>query len=161
MAAGSTYTKIASNTLSSTATSVTFSSIPQTYTDLRIVAALSLTANNNAYVLFNGDGGENYSITYIQGAGGSVASSRVTPSSYGYVDFAGTTAQHTVTVDIMNYSNATTYKTWLSRGGNAASLVIAYVGTWRNTAAITTVGFANDGGILAGTTISLYGIAAA
>jgi hypothetical protein len=70
----------------------------------------------------------------------------------------------TTVTNIQNYSNATTYKTVLSRGGgaNTGNLVIAYVGTWRSTAAITTIDLINDSGnFAAGSTFSLYGITAA
>jgi hypothetical protein len=66
--------------------------------------------------------------------------------------------------NIQNYSNATTYKTVVSRGGaaNTGMIVIAYVGLWRSTAAITTITLFSDTGNLAtGSTFSLYGITAA
>jgi hypothetical protein len=64
----------------------------------------------------------------------------------------------------MNYSNSTTNKTVLSRGGNAATWVTTNVGLWRNTAAITSIKvFASDGtsNMNSGSTFSLYGILAA
>ena len=64
----------------------------------------------------------------------------------------------------MNYSNSTTYKTVISRGGNAATWVTTNVGLWRNTAAITSVKvFASDASsnMNSGSTFTLYGIAAA
>lgn len=158
-----TYEKIATTTLGSNASSVTFSSIPSTYTDLRIACAVTSTAANNNYMLFNSDAGANYSSTYIQGTGSAAQSGRVASAAYGYVDYAGTTGQHTITVDIMNYSNTTTFKSYLSRGGDSGTVTMAYIGVWRNTAAISTILFGNGAasGLLAGTTISLYGIKAA
>lgn len=61
-----TYTLIASNVLSSATTTITFSSIPSTYTDL----VLKFTARTNypsqyvsPVIRFNGDTGNNYSYT--------------------------------------------------------------------------------------------------
>jgi hypothetical protein len=63
---------------------------------------------------------------------------------------------------INNYSNATTYKTALVRSmalGTPGNCVDAFVGTWRSTAAITSVTI--RGSVVSGTTYSLYGIKAA
>jgi hypothetical protein len=64
MAAGNTYEAIATQTLGSAAASVTFSSIPGTYTDLVIVCTpLRVTAGAEELVFqFNSDTGSNYSI---------------------------------------------------------------------------------------------------
>jgi hypothetical protein len=61
-----------------------------------------------------------------------------------------------------NYSNATTYKTILSRGNNASSSVTAYSALWRSTSAINEIKvFTLSGNLRAGSTFTLYGIAAA
>jgi hypothetical protein len=49
-----TYNAIATTTLSSTATSISFSGIPSGYTDLRIVASLIEQTSDNIYVRMNG-----------------------------------------------------------------------------------------------------------
>jgi hypothetical protein len=64
----------------------------------------------------------------------------------------------------MNYSNTTTYKTTLSRDGNVnQSVVESSVGLWRSTAAINIITMGDFGAstMAAGTTATLYGIAAA
>jgi hypothetical protein len=62
----------------------------------------------------------------------------------------------------MNYSNATTYKTIINRGNTASSTVITRSGMWRSTSAITSITVNNDASnYLAGSTFTLYGIAAA
>ena len=162
MAAGSTYTPIATTTLGSNQTSVTFNSFSG-YTDLRLICALTSSANQNNFLQFNGDTGSNYSSTYLQGDGSSAGSGRASSTSFGFVDYVGSTAQHTLTIDIMNYSNSTTYKTYLSRGGNAGNLTITYGGLWRSTSAITSLTFNNGtgSGLLTGSQITLYGILAA
>jgi hypothetical protein len=66
---------------------------------------------------------------------------------------------------LMNYANTTTYKTILNRSGHAgtSSIVLANVGLWRNTAAISTITLIQTGAqnYKAGCTFTLYGIASA
>ena len=75
MAAGSTYTPIATTTLGSAATSYTFTSIPSTYTDLVLVGNLSSSSNTNISIRIYSDSGTNYSNTYLTGVNGTGASS--------------------------------------------------------------------------------------
>jgi len=63
-----TYDCIATTTLTSTASSVVFSSIPQTYTDLVVVFVGKNTTANVAMTGefdLNSDGGNNYSATHL------------------------------------------------------------------------------------------------
>lgn len=169
MAAGNTYTQIASTTLGSSAASVTFSSIPSTYTDLVIVSFAANTAvnANGMGIRFNSDTATNYSKTYLYGDGTSAVSGRGTSQtniSISNLPISSSGAFATTVTNIQNYSNATTYKTVLSRGGgaNTGNLVIAYVGLWRSTAAISTIDLINDSGsFITGSTFNLYGITAA
>ena len=72
MTSGPTYTPIATQTLGSSAASVTFSSIPGTYTDLMLIsfAQGQASGGDNRLVLqFNGDTATNYSSTYLIGNG--------------------------------------------------------------------------------------------
>jgi hypothetical protein len=66
-------------------------------------------------------------------------------------------------LDIMNYSNTSTYKTCVYRSDLAAGLSMAGVGLWRSTAAINSIaviGYTTSN-LLAGSTLTLYGIASA
>jgi hypothetical protein len=66
-------------------------------------------------------------------------------------------------IDIMNYSNTTTYKTALHRFNDANAIVFAIVGLWRNTAAINQVRVFSTNAVnfAVGSTFTLYGIKAA
>lgn len=170
MAAGSTYTPIATTTLGSSANSYTFSSIPSTYTDLYLVMATNETvANSNGIILrFNSDSGSNYSTTYLYGNGSSAASSResnTTRVGLGWLLAPDSTNLKAIyNVNIMNYSNTTTYKTVLNRGNNAGQSAEANVSTWRNTAAISSITVATSSAgndLNTGTVLTLYGIQAA
>jgi len=175
MAAGSTYTPIATTTVSGTSTStVTFSSIAGTYTDLVIIGNLgSETTNAFPYLQFNGDTGTNYSITQLYGNGTSVVSSRVSSSAQLFnsdISVKQGAINSNVLYQIMNYANTTTYKTSLARQNTVDAAdyngSLAAVGLWRNTAAITSVSIKLTRGGTAynfstGSTFTLYGIAAA
>jgi hypothetical protein len=167
MAAGSTYTPIATTTLGSAAASYTFSSISGIYTDLVLVFTGTITAPTSASFLmrFNGDTASNYSDTNIYGTGSAAGSYRDTSSTNIRVGAVnnGTGAQSNLIINVMNYSNATTYKTALARFNDAGAEVAAVVGLWRNTAAITSITLllASTATYATGSTFTLYGIAAA
>jgi hypothetical protein len=55
-----TYEPIATTTLGTAAASITFSSIPATYTDLRLVVMCKLLAHQLLMFRFNSDTGSNY-----------------------------------------------------------------------------------------------------
>ena len=156
MPAGSTYTPIATTTLGSAQSSVTFSSLGS-YTDIVWVLNGTSTANAVITVQFNADSGANYSCTWINGNGSTAASARDTTS---YIYIGNPTSEFNIVGSVMNVSNSTTYKTWLSRGNTAASQTAAVVGLWRNTAAITSIKFLNSN-FATGSTFTLYGIQAA
>jgi hypothetical protein len=171
MAAGSTYTTIATTTLGSAAASYTFSSIPSTYTDLVLVCSVLMASNsNNLKLQFNGDTGTNYSNTWLSMYGTtSVQSSRqsnVAQISVGLPTGFSATNPGTAIINVQNYSNTTTNKTVIYRMGAAAvgasdGEVTATAGLWRNTAAITSLTLTGSVNIATGTTFTLYGIAAA
>jgi hypothetical protein len=172
MAAGNTYEAIATQTLGSGATSVSFTSIPSTYTDLVFVTQLATATNDISLLLtINNDNGANYSSTRLAGSPAGATSSRGTATSsidLTYQVGSGTSLNFPTfnTIHFMNYANTTTYKTILTRGGStnnsSAMESRAYVSLWRNTAAINRLDIACGGAnILTGSTFSLYGIKAA
>ena len=169
MAAGSTYTPIATTTLGSAQSTVSFSSISSSYTDLVLVVSATMTGGGGASAIqlqFNGDTASNYSITTLNGDGTSATSSRASSQTSLAMGLATDASgqQATSIFQIQNYSNATTYKTVLSRSNIAGDRVRAQVGLWRATpAAITSILLLNNGAttFVAGSTFTLYGIASA
>ncbi len=163
MAAGSTYTPIATTTLGSAATSVTFSSISGAYTDLIVISSISITAGaDDLRMQLNSDTATNYSDTILKGNGTSATSRRNTSGTGFYISWDGnlSTTISTYINHIMNYSNTSTYKTVLSRS-NGTSGLDAVVSLWRSTAAINTVKIYSASNFAIGSTFTLYGIAAA
>ena len=167
MAAGSTYTPIATTTLGSAAASYTFSSISGSYTDLYLVinGTTTLTAYD-VWIRLNGDSGSNYSSTNIYGTGSAAQSQRESNVTFLRIDRQGTWRSGNrmmIRANVMNYSNSTTYKTVISRSDAPADAAEVIVGLWRNTNAITSIEVGNDAtaNFAIGTTFTLYGIAAA
>ena len=169
MAAGATYTPIASYTVSgSTTATVTFSSISNAYTDVVCVGNFGSTnAGIVVGVQLNGDTSSNYSQTRIVGNGTAASSNRYSGTQC-YLDsgsYVPLTLTANAVINIMNYANTTTYKTFLHRYNDAAGETIGGVNLWRATpAAITSISILLSGGtgyFLSGSTFSLYGIAAA
>jgi hypothetical protein len=159
-----TYIPLATQTVSGTSTStITFSSIPATYTDLILVFNGYTNAQASCYLRFNNDSATNYSDTRLLGSGSSAASDRDT--SIAQINaFVSTSTSNNINeiIQIQNYSNATTYKTSLLRWNNAGSYVAAIVGLWRNTAAINRIDMIlSTSYFVAGSTFSLYGVTAA
>ena len=165
----STYTPIATTTLSSAVATVTLSSVPSTYTDLILVINSKTSFNASAdamYLFFNGDNvNANYSITRLFGNGSSATSDRYGASYMGWLstDF-GTTI-----VNIQNYANTTTYKTYTASSKSSGTYGIsgATVGLWRGstgsaTQAITSVRIDDvSGNFQIGSTFTLYGVKSA
>jgi hypothetical protein len=169
MAAGSTYTPIATTTLVSATNTVSFTSISGSYTDIVAICSVKATTGSNEVLRaqVNGDTGSNYSYTYVQAVSAGAQSARASNTTLilaqggnqAIVETASTFAAYTV--QFMNYSNTTTNKTILSRGAGT-NQAGASVSLWRNTAAINSIRFfIAAGNFDTGSTFTLYGIAAA
>jgi hypothetical protein len=162
----STYEPIATTTLGSAASSVTFSSISGTYTDLvLIVSHLGTLATAEARIQLNSDTGSNYSWTQLYGNGSSAASYRASSATSLPLlpnEASSTTVPSTLIVNLQNYSNSTTNKTVLYRSSVTSLATSANVGLYRSTSAITAINvFTNVSTFATGSTFTLYGIKAA
>ena len=167
-----TYTPIATATIATDGQGWDFTSIPSTYTDLRLVVygrGTFASQTFGGYGQINGDSGSNYSYTRLF-SDGSIQSQRATNETnlgVGELPSANATANvfgQTV-IDFMNYSNTTTFKTMLIRTSAIASTAytFTYVSLWRNTSAINRIVFGTAGfsAMKAGSVATLYGIKAA
>jgi hypothetical protein len=142
MAAGATYEPIATTTLGSATNTITFNSIPSTYTDLRIVVSVKSSA----------DGG-------LSTAAGSNRATNQVEFDLASSSTAGTFS----TIDIFSYAGSTN-KTALftqSNDTNGSGEVRCNVLLWRNTAAITSFTFTTNQQFSIGSMITVYGILAA
>ena len=156
----STYTPIYSTTFSSVASSITFSNIPTTFTDLVVVIGGKFSADISAGIYFNGDTGSNYATTRIWGNGTSAQSSSSNNSTQISLTAGNGSVLSTYIANIMNYSNASTYKPVLGRASQ--DQVSSRIGMWKSAAPITSITFvANGGNFAVGTAVTMYGIKAA
>lgn len=161
----STYEPIATTTLSSAASSITFSSISSTYTDLRLVLVVknftASTGSVNIGLVFNGDTGSNGSTTRLIGDGSTATSSRSSNNTAvcRLQTEASTSLPAFLTWNIFSYAGSTN-KTALGESSsdlNGSGQVTRSVGLWRNTSAITSVEISGPE-MAIGTTATLYGI---
>jgi hypothetical protein len=159
-----TYEPIATTTVAVAAASIVFSSIPATYTDLRVVFVGTSTLATGLRAQFNGDTATNYSRTSLLGDGNSVYAQRASNVAFislGINDNLSTTIPTLRTMDIFSYAGSTN-KTVLTNestdlNGSGASTVAVQM--WRNTGAITSISLnLSTSTIAAGSTATLYGI---
>lgn len=169
MAAGATYEPIATTTISgSAAQTITFSSIPATYTDLRVILTFKAAILTNVRMRFNSDTATNYSTTYLTGNGTAAGSSSLTAAAQIRLNGAVNTALgqwELDVIDIFSYAGST-FKSCLvtsAADNNGSGGVGTTVGLWRSTAAINTITLdsAQVNQFDIGTTATLYGIKAA
>ena len=169
-----TYSPIATTTLGTAAASVTFSTISGAYTDLVLVVNGYLATQDAAVprLEINGSTSNVYSQTNLTGTGATAKSTRFTDKTDGFYigsnDIGWSTTagnRSTNIIQIMNYSNTTTYKTIIGRTNQPAGSypgVEAEVGLFRSTSAITSLRvFSSVATFATGSTFTLYGIKAA
>jgi hypothetical protein len=168
-----TYTLIASSTAGSGGVaSITFSSIPATYTDILVKLSARCTTGTirNLYLNLNSDTGSNYPFRILYGNGASAASTNSTSEGFsdtawvGYLGGSTTTASTfgNVEIYIPNYT-VSAYKSissdsvYENNGSTAYSSMHAAI--WNSTSAITSLTLkANSGNLAEFSTAYLYGI---
>ena len=166
--ATATYTPIATQTLGSAAASITFSSIPGTYTDLRLVLTGTCSAAGDYMAIqYNADTATNYSLTVLSGYGTGVQSTNTTSAVSIQTSWNGassTTIPAMKSIDILSYAGSTN-KTCLitastDQNGTAGGAVELTVGLWRSTAAITSIKlfWIGSSNFATGTIATLFGI---
>jgi len=167
-----TYSLIEANTLSSSAASVAFSSIPATYTDL-VLRISARCADTGVYgglkFTFNSDTASNYSFTVMYGNGSSLAGDADTAIANARAKFTITASNATadtfgnLEIYIPSYL-ASVRKPLSALGAGETNAATAYMGQnanlWKNTAAITSIQISEifSTNLLTGSSFYLYGI---
>ncbi len=167
---------IATTLLGSSAASVTFSNIPQTYKHLQLRGiardSRATYGNSGPSFQFNGDTGANYSWHGMQGDGGSATARNGTTQNQMYGNaMAGNGAPANTygafIIDILDYSNVYKFKTMrmldgVDLNGTVAGfggIIELMSGLWMNTAGITSITMApSNPNWLTNSRFSLYGI---
>lgn len=152
---------------------ITFSSIPSTYTHLQIRGIgrtnRATPADMDSMIIqFNSDTASNYSDHALRGDG-STASAVANTSSTGMITyrlanlFVASTVMGAQIIDVLDYANTNKYKTVRTLAGvdnNGSGQVALNSGSWRNTAAVTSILLKPDAGTLFTqySSFALYGI---
>ena len=168
----SSFYSIATATGNNTSTTITFSSIPQTYKSLQIrmmgSAAYGSNGNTNIYCQFNSDStAANYRNHFFFGYGSNtpIASSVALSRLCNGPDTPVTTSTFGVgVIDFIDYTSTTKNKTTRAFtgydfNGDGIGYVALSSQLWMNTSAITSISLvAGDANWSTGTTIALYGV---
>jgi hypothetical protein len=156
-----TYIPLQTITLGSSASSVTFASIPQTYRDLIIVMDAKASVTAGARMVANSDTGTNYSYVRMYGTGSGSGSGDTGSTAFAYIGDVFTT-NTPIIIQIMDYSATDKHKISLWRMNSAQNYVMAGATRWASNTAISSLAFSLDSARTyeTGTTISLYGIEA-
>jgi hypothetical protein len=162
-----TFTKIASVNVTVNVASMSFTSIPSTYTDLLITYSArdtwpGATANDNA-IQFNGSG-SSFTGKRILGNGSAASSDSPAPYAGSSTSAASTTNTFCNNqIYIPNYTSSN-YKSYsidsVTENNATEAYQILYAGLWSQTAAITSVTIVSPGIYYFGpnSTATLYGI---
>jgi hypothetical protein len=149
---------------------ITFSSIPATYTHLQIRAICKTTAGtsniNSIFGQFNSDTGSNYARHFLNGSGSAAGVGAGTSNSSMFfgtnIETLGTNAFAANVIDILDYANTNKYKTTRSLSGvdaNGSGYVQFMSGLWMNTAAVTSITISpNSDDFIQYSQFALYGI---
>lgn len=160
--------KIETVEVASPVSSITFSNIPQGYTDLIVKFSIRFdlpydAANVN--LRFNSDSASNYSIRRIKGSGTSLVSDSASGTSmtinYGAGNNLTANTFSSADIYIPNYTGST-YKSLtadiVTENYASAAYTVSQAGLWTNTAAITNISLGCDGNWVANSTATLYGV---
>jgi hypothetical protein len=172
--ASSTRQGLATNSFESIATvsgtgssaTVTFSSIPSTYSILQIRCNWFSTASNNPYMRFNGDTAGNYSWTHLygEGAGATALQNNSTSAAFIYWGLSGdSNTPNSAIIDINNYASTSKTKVAKIFAGQdyvSAGEIAHWAGVWNNSStAINSISLTTGvGNISATSTFALFGI---
>ena len=159
----STYIPIATTTLESTVSSVTFGSIPTVYRDLVLISDLKTVSALGGYfgINFNNDTSNSYSEIFMWGTGSSATSAARSSVSSNFPFWDYTKSGAFSVFQILDYSDNMKHKTSLGRSHSPETVQVnAGAFRWANTAAISSITLTlSPRSFEAGCTFSLYGIA--
>jgi hypothetical protein len=145
------YESIATAVGTGSSNTITFTSIPSTFTHLQIRMVASNTNASTAWsgllVRFNSDSGANYAIHYVRGGGTVASAGSGTAQTSAFIDnvvsrSGNTNTLATTIIDLHDYASTNKYKTLRAIGGidlNGSGVINFNSALWLNTAAVTSI----------------------
>jgi hypothetical protein len=142
-----TFDSIATTTVGSGgASSITFSSIPATYTHLQIRGIFKPNTSCWLGLRFNSDSGSNYAYHDLRGNGTSASAEGVASQTIAnlslYNQSPVTSTFNAAVIDILDYANTSKYKTQRTLGGldaNGSGNIDFTSSLWMSTSAVTSI----------------------
>jgi hypothetical protein len=160
----STYEPIATTTLGSAASTITFSSIPATYTDLKLILVGTVSSGSTPDIRLNNDSTALYSQTILVGDGTTAFSARATGATSfnanSWLTNLSTTIPTMIEMDFFSYAGSTN-KTGFIKANldyNGSGGFQSQVCLYRSTTAISQINIISGSNWKIGTTATLYGI---
>lgn len=160
----SAITPLANITLTSTASTVTFSSISSSYRDLYLViVAKTSAAGWQTRMRLNGDTGTNYNTINLRNNFNTPSSSQSSSTAqmeFGALGIASTTVDMIWKTEIFDYVATDKHKTVLSSiGNNDSDMIEVMAHRWGSTSAVTSlVVYPGSGTWSVGSNFALYGV---
>lgn len=165
------FTSLATVTLSTSTSEITFSGIPSNYRHLQLRCLLRFdraAANDDLKIYFNGDTASNYSNQILFGDGSVGTYGQASMGLiYNYNGLPGATATTNLfgvaVYDLFDYSSVLKYKTlrgFTGSDANGSGAVSLTSGCWQNTTPVNSITVAPRYGsnIVANSQIALYGV---
>jgi len=158
-------TLLSTTTLSGAST--TISSIDQTYKDLKIVGKNIYGSGTGQFQLeFNGDTGNNYANSNVNGNGTTVSTTQEESAPYFVLGYHGSnntfskTTNFDITIPRYSETEYHPFNSDLTGYPTSLSVWIYYTSRlrWNNTAAITQLKFMTSSGTFSAGTIFIYGV---
>jgi hypothetical protein len=150
------------------ASSITFSSIPSTYTHLQIRGIVREASGgfDQAFMQLNSDSGSNYATHNLNGNGSSAGAGATTSTtSMSVAAIPGSNQSSSVfgatVIDILDYANTNKYKTVRSLSGtdnNGSGYAWFASGLWQNTNAVTNITIFSTYNFVQYSQFALYGV---
>lgn len=154
-------------TLGSSASTVDFTNIPNTYTHLQIRASFSTSTGTDTWMRFNSDTTANNYVSHFLNGNGSAAGAGTLSagtSAGAYLGYSGSTTSYVGTIlDVLDYASTNKNKTTRNLTGydaNGSGQVYLFSSLWMNSStAISSLRFYTSSGTFsANSQFALYGI---
>jgi len=160
------FESIASATGTGSSGTITFSSIPSTYTSLQIRGLYGAASGSGygLYIQLNGDSSSNYAYHALYGDGSTASAFGAATQTKMYASFGtvSSTVNGVTIIDLHDYTSTTRNKTvrfFSGEDANGSGTVDLMSGLRVNTAAITSVTLVLEGGLFSTSSqFALYGI---